>query len=112
MSEMLTSLWRGQIRTPGDSVRECIERAAKNHDVTADEIKAGNELRARKFTRARHEACWRLRDLTWPDGEPRLSFPRIAQIVGLKDHTSAMNAVRRHQERLDAQQPHVTWAAE
>lgn len=97
MSEQLLSIWKGPIAMPSDTIRECIELAADNHNITVTALKS--QCRIRKIAWARQEACWRLRNLTYLDGRPRLSFPRIAQLVGLTDHTTVIHAVRAHAKR-------------
>lgn len=100
MSETPTLQWITRPTMPGDVVRECLERAARNHGLQVTEITSAGPSPIRKVGHARQEACWRLRDITRPDGRPRLSYPRIAQIVGLKDHTSVLAGVRAHERRM------------
>jgi len=100
MSEALSIPWIAKASTPGDLVRDCLERAARNHGLMVTQITCAGPYPGPRVGRARQEACWRLRDITRPDGSPRLSYPRIAQIVGLKDHTSALYGARAHERRI------------
>lgn len=43
----------------------------------------------------RFEACWRMKN------ETTLSYPQIGKMMGGRDHTSILNAVRKHQKRID-----------
>ena len=55
-----------------------------------------SERRDKQSVLARHCAMWRIkRALPW-------SMPRIGRAFGGRDHTTALNAIRRHQARIDA----------
>jgi len=47
---------------------------------------------------------WLLRSVKTEDGKPLHSFPEIAFALNRMDHTTVINGVRRHEERLQAQQ--------
>jgi chromosomal replication initiation ATPase DnaA len=107
MSEAL-SLWHGIMDTSGlpparplfsDLVRREIENAANNHELTYEDVMLGH--RYKHHAHARHEAIWRLRQLFTIDGK-RLSYPRIASLLGLANHTSALHGFRAHERRMAA----------
>lgn len=73
--------------------RRVLHEVADKHQLRAIDI-ADNSLKAPRFrTPARHEVMWRLRQMGH-------SYPAIARVFGLKDHTTILNGVRRHEERM------------
>lgn len=75
----------------GPTIQEVRALVAARHGLMVEHILAGGP--SPRFVRARHEACWEIRRL----GK---SYTQVAAAVGLKDHTSAINACRRHEARL------------
>lgn len=75
------------------TMREIIRSVAARRGISVEEIK-GPHLR-KDIVRARHEAMYLCR------AEGCWSFPQIGAAFGGRDHTSVMNGVRRHAERLE-----------
>jgi chromosomal replication initiation ATPase DnaA len=75
--------------------REIVKSVADRHGVSISEI-IGPDKRLR-FVLARHEAMFHLRR----DGSR--SLPAIGRLLGGRDHSTVLNGVRRHAERLAAQ---------
>lgn len=71
-----------------------IEATAQRHGITLKDIMAHD--RARRFAWPRQEAMYRVRQ------KYGLSYPRIGQIMGNRDHTTILHGVRRHEERANA----------
>ena len=76
------------------SKRILLEVSAK-HQLSVKSIKSNH--RGLAFVYARHEVCFRLRH------ELGYSYPRIGRFFGGMDHTTCLNAVRRHAERIAEQ---------
>lgn len=89
-----------EIRTPGDAIREIIQGCAARHRISMSVILRNGYTGSRKGAHARQEACWKLRDIRRPDGKAKLSYPRIAKIMGYKDHTSVIHSVRAYEHRM------------
>ncbi len=79
-----------------DRYHAVLDAVAARHRVSIHRLKTGGRCAA--MSAVRHEAAWELRQLTPPP-----SYPQIARMMGLKNHTSAIHAVRRHQARIAAQ---------
>lgn len=72
--------------------RQIIEETATKYEVSVAEIKG---RRKDKFIiKARHEVCYRLYR------ERGYSLKQIGKIVGGRDHTTVLLAIRRHELRL------------
>jgi len=54
----------------------------------------------RGLVRARQDLMWQLRQIG-------MSYPQIARTAGRTDHSTAVHAVKRHQERLDKRRENV-----
>ena len=81
------------IRTQADIARNILAEEAARYRVRVIDVLS--ERRDRRSVLARHAVCWRLRhETTW-------SLPHIGRFVR-RDHTTAIHAVRRHQQRIDA----------
>lgn len=78
------------------TAKEILEAVAHRHDMTVAEMLAAS--RKMRFVRARQEAMWEIRQRT------KLSLPQIAGRMRIKDHTTILHGVRKHQERLAARQ--------
>jgi chromosomal replication initiator protein len=72
-------------------MRVIVERTAEAFGVRAVDLL--RDRRRPKFTHPRHAAMALCRELTGH------SLPRIGQAMG-RDHTTVLNALHRHQERL------------
>lgn len=67
----------------------CLKHGVSREDIMADRRQA-------KIVRARFEAMWRLKKETpW-------SYPRIGKFMGDRDHTTVLNACRKHEWRLSS----------
>lgn len=82
-------------RIAAERWKDVLEEVAEKHGLTVTEMLA--RRRAKPIVHARQEACWRLvKELGY-------SYPQVARRCNYYDHTTALHAVRKHQERLDAQ---------
>lgn len=103
------SIWKGPVRLDSGygvrvskAVRDAIlSEVAPKYGVTPEHILSKRVFRP--YVQARHEVMWRLRDLKAADGKPKHSLPAIALSLGLGDHTTVLNGVRRHEERMAEQ---------
>jgi len=68
-------------------VKLILKSIAKVHGVKVVEVKSG--LRNRHIVFARHHACYRLHD------KLQISLPHIGRIMGDRDHTTALNSLRK-----------------
>jgi hypothetical protein len=75
-------------------LRAIILDTARKHGMTFKEITS--RRRFRPIVAARHEAMWRC------SHETTASLPAIGRAFGGYDHTTVLNAIRKHQERMDA----------
>lgn len=74
------------------SVRKIVDSVAKKHGLTVEAIMG--DQRKREIVDARHEAMWRC------SKETSFSLARIGREFGNKDHTTVMNAIKRHEQRM------------
>ncbi len=74
--------------------REILMEVCAKHGFTTLEIRS--KRRERPLVFARHEAMWRLRN------ETSMSLPEIGRRMGGRDHTTAINGVKKHQQRIEA----------
>jgi hypothetical protein len=58
------------------------------------------DSRKKLIVEPRQDFMWRARQVRWPDGSYRYSLPMIAAFLRLKDHTTVMHGVRRHEARM------------
>lgn len=75
--------------------RDIIRRVALKHGLTVDQIRS--RTNQRKIAWPRQEAMAMLRDQT------TLSFPAIARMLGLTDHTTVIKGIRAFEKRLMAE---------
>lgn len=80
-------------------VREIVVTVAQEYGVTEEQILGPNYRGKDWIVAARHEAMLRTRELTRPNGSPVFSYPSIGGFFGGRDHTTAMNAIKRAKER-------------
>lgn len=78
-----------------DVARRTVLLVAHRHGITADEM-ADTQIRRPRVVAARREAAVRLRR------ELGMSYPQIAKVLGYKDHTTVMHAIRRATRQLEA----------
>jgi hypothetical protein len=69
---------------------------AVKHGIRLEDLRS--PIRIKRFVLARHEAMWEIKRQ-----RPGLSLPQIGRLFGNRDHTTVLHAIRKHQERLDAQ---------
>jgi len=104
---ILQSLWKGPLCVIDGEViprvvfsrgrltwRQIARDVAVKHDLTLADLIGPSRLAP--VVKARHEAMHRVRR------ETSHSLPRIGQLFGGRDHTTVMNAVRRHAQRVAA----------
>jgi len=65
-----------------------------SHRIRRNELLSARRDAA--LVRARHEACWRMKN------ETSLSYPQIGRLLGGRDHTTILHGVRKHAERMAA----------
>lgn len=93
MSGML-SMWKGEIPvTPRAVSSTILAQVAYDHEVSVADMLSPARHRAVAY--ARFDAMSRLRALKTLDGTVRYSTPQIAKLLGLKDHTTVLNGLRR-----------------
>lgn len=80
--------------TRGMMIMASIESVARSYGLTKEELIGHN--RERRVAWPRQEAMTMLRD-RWG-----LSYPRIGQILGGRDHTTVMAGIRKQRERMEA----------
>lgn len=101
------SLWHGTINAPPlpRTANEIIEDICLEHACTVDEIRG--KSRVRRIAHARQHAAWELHLQMHPRrlDESRWSYPKIAELLGYGDHTSAYCAVRDHKRRAHSKTP-------
>jgi hypothetical protein len=84
---------------PRPQAQRIVMEVATQTGVSVADIKG--DSRTAKCTQPRFYVAWRLQR------ETALSLPRIGRILGDRDHTTILHAVRRFQSALDACEP---WA--
>lgn len=72
--------------------REILEEVAAKHGLRVDDLRSKSRLHV--LVAARQEASFRLRT------ELGLSLPAIGRLLGGRDHTTILHAVKRHAEVL------------
>lgn len=97
---VVLSLWHGPIYVETRKAREIVADVAELHGFTFDDMVSPR--RFREITLARQEAIWVCRQVRRADGSQRYSLPFLGHLLN-RDHTSILNAERRHAERLDAE---------
>ena len=81
---------------PTWNMQEILVHVAARHNFTPQEVRG--DVVNKKLTAARHEAMWTMRQVTWPDGKARYSYPQIGTFFK-RDHSTVMSACKRHAER-------------
>lgn len=74
--------------------KDIIRDVCEKHTVTRGEL-LGHQ-RQQRIVIARHEAMYRMKR------ETTMSLPAIGRRLGGKDHSTVINAVRKHQQRMEA----------
>lgn len=103
------SLWHGRIllpctvtRRPGRTIEQIAEDVAQFYRITVVSMKG--PARVRSVCRPRFEAMWLAYQERWPNGRRVYSLPQIGAYFG-RDHTTVLNALKRHEERLGLSPP-------
>jgi hypothetical protein len=73
--------------------KRIVNEVCTKHKVSRGELMGPQ--REQRIVIARHEAMYRMKK------ETTLSLPAIGKKMGGKDHATVMNAVRRHEERME-----------
>ena len=71
-----------------------LREVAAKHNLRVFDLKSVR--RRRDLVKARHEAAYRIHK------ETTFSLPQIGRILGDRDHTTILHAVRAHQKRIDS----------
>lgn len=74
--------------------RLIVKEVAAKHGVTVEDLVGRSRVPA--IVAARHEAMFRVRK------ETTHSLPHIGRLFGGRDHSTVLNAMRRHAERIAA----------
>jgi len=82
--------------------RQIINEESDRYGVTFDEVVSGR--RFKDIVKAKHAAAWRMRQELTPQNPVAYSLPAIGSILGMKDHTSVIHAIKAHQKRMEASQ--------
>lgn len=80
-----------RIRTGRIAPMEIVHRVARGYGITAAELRGPS--RNRREIRARHCAAY------WLDRRCGLSLKQIAHFIGRSDHTTVLNAIKKHKIR-------------
>lgn len=88
---------RPVVRIPQSRPQEIVEAVATRHGTTIAAIQGGRK--PAPLVVARYEACWRLRH------ETDLSLQRIADFVGLNDHSCVIYALKKYARTMRPQGP-------
>jgi chromosomal replication initiation ATPase DnaA len=86
-------------RKPPERVERIIDEVCARRGLSRSQMLG--KRRTDKVSRARFEAAWLMRRLTFAHGRPP-SYPQIALWLGRTDPTTAMHMVRRHAELTGA----------
>lgn len=76
------------------TLEELLSHVSLKHGITVLDLKSAR--RTKPICIARHEMFWLARNFT------TCSLPQIGRAVGLRDHSTVLHGVRRHQARIDA----------
>lgn len=88
----------------GKTIRQIVEDVAERHGFLTTELLGPRRFKS--LSRARFEAMWLVRQERWPDGRHVYSLTQIGDFFGGRDHTTALNAIRRWEE-ISACSPNV-----
>jgi chromosomal replication initiator protein len=82
---------------PRVTMTTIVAEVAAAHRMPVADLMGRNK--SRRYALARHEAMWRIRQVTWADGvTPRYSLPQIGRYFD-RDHTTVIAACNRHLKR-------------
>ena len=77
---------------PFSSAQFIIYEVALKHGITIQDIK--NHSHKRKFVEARQEAAYLMQS------QLKLSLPMIGRVIGKRDHTTILHAIRRYKAKI------------
>jgi chromosomal replication initiation ATPase DnaA len=80
------------------TMAQIIKAVAEKYMVSVEELEGPS--RQERLIIPRHEAIWLMRQRKLADGRFRWSYPMIGRRLGGRDHTTAINGFRRHEERM------------
>jgi len=82
---------RGGVESPGSKARGAVRAVSKRTGVSVDDILGRQRINV--IASARHEAIWRVRQVTeW-------SLPRVGHFFAQRDHTTVLHSIRRMEDR-------------
>jgi len=84
----------------GRVIDQIIRETAERHGYSVNELKS--PARYASLCRARFEAMWLAHQVRRPDGTRLYSLPQIGRAFG-RDHTTVINAIRRHEAFMAAE---------
>jgi chromosomal replication initiator protein len=84
----------------GRIISQIISETAERHGYSVKEMTG--PARYASLCRARFEAMWLAYQVKRPDGTRLYSLPQIGRAFG-RDHTTVINAIRRHEAFLAAE---------
>jgi len=79
------------------AMRDIAIDTARRHGLTLDDLQG--PARFKNICAARFEAIWLIYQERFPDGRRVYSLPQIGAFFGGRDHTTALNAIRRYEAR-------------
>ena len=79
------------VEIPPTPAQAILKDVAEKHGVTVTEIK--NHSHKMKIVKARQEAAYRMKT------ELCLSLPKIGRVMGKRDHTTILHAIRRYKKQ-------------
>lgn len=102
---MLLSLWKGDIcwedPRPEGGMRTILAQTAADYGLSPAEIRGPRRFRV--FIHPRQDFMWRCRQIKWPGGRHRYSYPVIGAFLGGRHHTTALHGDRAHARRMAAE---------
>jgi chromosomal replication initiation ATPase DnaA len=96
VSEFL-SLWKGSISRMS-LMSELAEDVCQEYGLTLEELRSPRRDRAIAWPR--QDFMWRCRQVAFLSGAPRHSTTKIAEFLGLLDHTTILHGAKAHAARM------------
>lgn len=93
-----SSSWSYKAAKPARRIRAIAEEVAARHGYEVKDLIGPS--RYKRLCAARFEAMWLARRERRADGLYLYSMPQIGRFFGGRDHTTVLNAIRRHEERM------------
>lgn len=79
------------------TITAIMREVATENGLTVEDLVSPKRNRA--VAHPRQESMWRCRQLRRPDGKHRFSYPQIGMAHGGRDHTTAMHAIKKYEDR-------------